>query len=250
MKESQPIALITGAGKRIGRALALHLAQRGWHLAVHYHRSRSEAAALVAEVETLGGRCVMLQADLENVAEVQTLLPRAKESLGEVTLLINNAALFARDSLETLSPETWQRHQSVNQLAPLLLTQGFVRQLPAECQGHVVNLLDGNWGWSLSPDFLSYTVSKEGLRFLTEFLAPQLAPRIRINGIALGSTLPGQEDKSDTFAKIAASSPLQRTTTLKDVFAALDYLLTADSVTGHVIEIAGGLHLRLPHHVL
>ena len=250
MKESQQIALITGAGRRIGRALALHLAQRGWHIAAHYHRSHVEATALAADVEALGRRCVMLQADLQNVAEVQTLLPRAKASLGAITLLINNAALFQKDSLETLSPETWQRHQSINQLAPLLLIQGFAGQLPAEGQGNIVNLLDGNWGWSLSPDFLSYTVSKQGLRFLTEFLAPLLAPRIRINGIALGSTIPGQEDKADTFAKIAASAPLQRTTTLSDVFAALDYLLAADSVTGHVIEIAGGLHLRLPHYVL
>lgn len=242
------VALITGAARRIGRALALHLARQGWHIAAHYHHSADEAGSLASEVQALGGQCITLQADLENMAEVESLLPRASSALGAVTLLVNNAAVFERDSLATFSPAAWQRHHTINHLVPLVLIQGMARALPDGQSGNVVNLLDGNWGWSLSGDFFSYTSSKLGLRSMSEYLASLLAPRIRINGIALGLTIPGHQEKTDTFSRVASSAPLQRLNTVDDVLAAFDYFLAATSVTGEVIEIGSGLHLRWSHH--
>ncbi len=248
MSEIDKTALITGAAKRVGRSLALYLANQGWHIAAHYNQSRLEAKSLADEIESLGKRCVILEADLQNVAEVESLLPRANAALGQVELLINNAAVFEKDSIKTLCAESWQRHQAINQLAPLLLTRSFAQQLPVATSGNVVNLLDGVWGWSLSPDFLSYTASKQGLHFLTEFLAKVLAPQIRINGIALGPILPGQQDAEDTFARIADSAPLKRNSNLEDVYKALSYILSAPTLTGQIIAIASGLHLRFPYN--
>lgn len=249
MKPQTKTILITGAAKRVGRAVALHLARQGWDVAVHCHASRAEAEMLAGEIRALGRRATVIGADLSDPTAVAGIIPAARAALGPITALINNAAMFEKDTLATLNAASWDAHQRVNFFAPLVLIKNFAAQFdaaphaPTPC---IINFLDGCRGWSMSPDFLSYSASKAGLAWATEFLAVSLAPAVRLNGIALGASLPGHQDGADTFDKIAASTPLQRTSNTGEICAAVTYLLGAESVTGQVVDLGGGLHLR--HH--
>ncbi len=243
---SKPVALVTGSANRVGRALALALAKSGYDVAVHYHRSREAAQETCAEIKALGRRACILSADLRVASEAAQLITSAKEQLGVVTCLVNNASVFHKDTLSSFSEKNWNEHFAVHALTPLSLIQSFTAQLPKEQQGNVVNILDGMWGWSMSSSFLTYTLSKMTLWNLTALLARELAPNIRINAIAPGSTIPGVQDKPDTFDKIRNYVPLKRNSAPDEVSAALLYLLGAPSVTGQVIELGGGA--RTPHH--
>lgn len=238
---TQPVALITGAARRIGRSLALALAERGYDIVVHYHRSEDSATSLVSEIEARGRRAVAIAAHLEIPSQVEALLPRAVEMLGPVTLLVNNASHFARDTLPTASYDSFLTHQQVNLYAPMALSQAFAAQGLA--QGHIINLSDGVYGWSMSPHFFSYSLSKFGLLSLTELLAASLAPQVRVNAVALGPTLPGVMEKPGTFEKLASHAPLKRVSSPEEVVSAVDYLLGAHSVTGQVIYLSGGMQL-------
>src|SRR5262249_58391530 len=167
-------ALVTGAAKRIGRAIALDLARHGWAVAVHYRQSATEAADLVREIELTGGRAVALQADLAREAHAQALVSRAVEALGPLGCLVNNASLFEMDKIETVTRASWDAHLEINLRAPLVLTQWFAQHLPAGSPGNVINMLDQRV-WNLTPYFLSYTVAKMGLWTLTRTLALALA---------------------------------------------------------------------------
>lgn len=240
---TSPRALITGGAVRIGREVALALADAGWGVAIHYHRSEKEARALAASIHKKGGHAVAIKANLADEKAVSKLMPQAVKLLGgPVTCLVNNASVFGKDSLETLSSSSWQRHMGVNFHAPLLLAKEMARQNIKN--GIIINLLDGIWGWSMSPHFLSYSLSKLGLWNATELLARELAPHIRVNGVALGPTLIGKQDKEETFTKLAARAPLKRTSSPKEVCDTVLYLLNAPSVTGQVIQLGGGMHLR------
>ena len=185
-----PVALVTGAGRRIGAAIARDLARHGWAVAIHYRGSRREAEALAREIEAAGGRAVTLACDLAREAEVETLIPRAVEALGPLTCLVNNASAFEMDKIDTATRESWDRHIETNLRAPLVLSQAFARQLPEEhATGNIINMLDQRV-WKLTPYFLSYTVAKSGLWTLTQTLALALAPRIRVNGIGPGPDAP------------------------------------------------------------
>ena len=168
--------LITGAGKRIGRAIALDLASQGWGVAVHYFTSKDDADDVVAEITRQGGRAVAVQANLGVEAETTSLVPAAVEQLGPLTALINNASVFERDEIDSADRESWDRHMETNLRAPFVLSQAFARQLPAEERGCIVNILDQRV-WSLTPHFTSYTLSKAGLWTLTQTLAMALAPQ-------------------------------------------------------------------------
>lgn len=238
---THPVALITGAARRIGRSIALALAERGYDIVVHYHKSEDSAKSLVSEIEARGRRAVAIAAHLEIPSQVEALLPRAVEMLGPVTLLVNNASHFARDTLPTASYDSFLTHQQVNLYAPMALAQAFAAQgLP---QGQIINLSDGVYGWSMSPHFFSYSLSKFGLLSLTELLAASLAPQVRVNAVALGPTLPGVMEKPGTFEKLASHAPLKRVSSPEEVVAAVDYLLGAHSVTGQVIYLSGGMQL-------
>jgi NAD(P)-dependent dehydrogenase (short-subunit alcohol dehydrogenase family) len=239
-----PVALITGAARRVGRSIALALAERGYDIVIHYHRSEESARALVGEIEAYGRRAVAIAAHLEVPAQIDALVPRATELLGApLTLLVNNASHFARDTLADASYEGFLSHQQVNLYAPMALSQAFAAQLPASAAGQIINLSDGVYGWSMSPHFLTYSLSKFGLLSLTELLASSLAPKIRVNAIALGPTLPGVMDTPGTFEKLARLAPLKRVSAPEEVVAAMDYLLTAPSVTGQVLYLSGGMQL-------
>ena len=235
-------ALVTGAGRRIGRAIALDLAAQGWHVAVHHNRSADEAAEVVAEIEAGGGRAVALGADLSAQGDVEALVPRAAEQLGWLDCLINSAALFDEDSIDTVSRESWERHMGTNLWAPLALSQTFARQLPPAAEGNIVNIIDQRV-WNLTPHFLSYTVSKSGLWTLTRTLALALAPRVRVNAVGPGPTLASTRQSENEFARQCARTPLGRGTTPEEICAAVRYFLGAPAVTGQMLALDGGQHL-------
>jgi NAD(P)-dependent dehydrogenase (short-subunit alcohol dehydrogenase family) len=235
-------ALVTGAAKRIGRAIALDLARHGWAVAVHYHRSAAEAAELVREIEQAGGRAVALPADLAREAHTHALIARAAEALGPLTCLVNNASLFEMDRIETVTRASWDAHIETNLWAPLVLSQDLAGQLPTGSHGNIVNMLDQRV-WNLTPYFLSYTVAKAGLWTLTRTLALALAPRIRVNGIGPGPTLPSPRQSAEQFAEQCRAMPLGRGTTLEEICAAVQYILNAPAMTGQMIALDGGQHL-------
>jgi NAD(P)-dependent dehydrogenase (short-subunit alcohol dehydrogenase family) len=235
-------ALVTGAAKRIGRAIALDLAKHGWSVAVHYRNSAAEAAEVVREIDGGGGRAAALQADLTREAHAQALVPRAVEALGPLTCLVNNASLFEMDKIDSATRASWDAHIETNLRAPLVLSQAFARQLPADTAGVIVNMLDQRV-WNLTPYFLSYTVAKSGLWTLTRTLALALAPRIRVNGIGPGPTLPSPRQTPEQFAQQCRAMPLGRGTTLEEICAALQFILDSPAMTGQMIALDGGQHL-------
>jgi NAD(P)-dependent dehydrogenase (short-subunit alcohol dehydrogenase family) len=242
MSASRGAALVTGAAKRIGRALALDLAAAGFDLAVHYRTSAAEAQAVVAAVVALGRRAVALPADLADEEAAAALVGEAAAALGPVTLLVNNAAVFDYDRPETADHERWQRHMAINLRAPLVLIQGLLAQLPAADEANVVNLIDARV-LNLTPHYTSYTVSKAGLWVLTQHLARALAPRVRVNAIAPGPVLPHAGMSEEAFAALARATPLGRGPSVEEICRALRAILEAPAMTGQLLTLDGGRHL-------
>lgn len=235
-------ALVTGAGKRIGRAIALDLARRGLAVAVHYNGSAEAAEAVVGEIRAQGGTGVALQADLADEAAVERLIPAAAEALGPLGVLINNASSFEYDSVASATRAGWDRHMEANLRAPFVLIQHFAKQLPETAEGAVVNLLDQRV-WNLTPHFMTYTVSKAALWTLTQTLALALAPRIRVNGIGPGPTLPSTHQTEAQFAQQCAAMPLGHGTSPDEIVAGVWFLLQARAMTGQMLALDGGQHL-------
>lgn len=235
-------ALITGAAYRIGRAMTLALARDGWSIAVHFNRSRAAALALCEEVVAAGGQATPVQADLAVEADVLALVPDAVAQLGPLGLLINNASVFEPDTALTATRTSWDTHMEVNLRAPFVLTQSFAAQLPEEALGAVVNIIDQRV-WNLTPHFTTYTLSKAGLWTLTQTLALALAPRIRVNAIAPGPTLPSSRQTPEQFERQCAAMPLKRGTTPDEIADALRFILAAPAMTGQLIALDGGQHL-------
>lgn len=236
----QPTTLITGAGRRIGAVLAHHLAARGHKLVLHYHQSQTEAEALAAELRTEHGTEVTLtRADLSNLASLNDFWA----GLPPVTHLIHNASTYTRDTLASFTLEQLRTHMRVNFEAPLLLTQGYVAQLPVGIQGTVTLLGDGIHGWSISPEFFSYAISKQAWESSIDLLAAALAPRARANVIALAPTLPNTGEDEALFARLAARAPLQRTGDVAEICATVDFLLANPAITGQVLSLANGMGL-------
>ena len=244
-------ALVTGAGKRLGRAMALYLAQRGQDVAVHYSASAAEAEAVVAEIRAMGRRAVAVQADLLDEAQVETLVDRAAEALGPLTVLINNASIFEYDTVQTGTRRSWDRAMESNLRAPFVLMQGFAKQCPKAvpdadgepmAQGLVVNMIDQRVH-KLTPEFASYTIAKMGLWALTRTAAQGLAPDIRVNAIGPGPTLQGARQSAEHFARQRAATVLGRGAGPADIVAALGFFLDSPGVTGQMIAVDGGQHL-------
>jgi len=244
-------ALVTGAGARLGRAMAVYLAGRGYDVAVHYAGSSDGAGKTVAACEAAGARAVALQADLLDLAASEALVPRAAKALGgRLNLLVNNASIFEFDRLDTATAESWERHIGSNLRAPFFLTQAFAAQAPAAATeggeplatGLVVNMLDQRVR-KLTPEFMTYTIAKMGLWAFTQTAAQALAPAIRVNAIGPGPTLRGGRQSEDHFARQRASTVLERGAHREDITAALGYLIDAKAVTGQMIAVDGGQHL-------
>ncbi len=238
-----PHAFITGSAKRIGRHIALALAERGYDISIHYHHSADEALSLKSKIEGLERQCCLVQGDLSSPNTAGTLLDAAVSMIGPITLLIHNASIFEKDNLEGITTASLQAHMQVNCLSPILLTQAFARQLPTDGSGHVICLTDGMDGWSISPNFLSYALSKKSLEQFVLLTAKALAPRIRINTIAPGASLSGTMDTPHTFEKLRTMTPLQRTSTPDEIVEAVLALEQLPSITGQILNLSGGMHL-------
>ena len=225
VSDSMPrAALVTGAAARIGRTIAEALAEDGWAVAVHHRESGDAATNVVADIESAGGRAVALRADLAEEAEVETLVARATEALGPLGCLVNNASPFEHDDLQSATRASWDLHMAVNLRAPFVLTQKFAAALPDEAEGCIVNMLDQRV-WSLTPHFMSYTLSKAGLWTLTQTAALALAPRIRVNGIGPGPTLPSARQSPEHFAAQYEATPLKRAVAPGDIADGVRFIL-------------------------
>lgn len=236
-------ALVTGGARRIGRALVETLAADGYAVAIHCQASVREAEALAADIVGRGGRACVLRADLGREDEVARLVLDAQARLGPLGVLVNNASVFERDDALSATRQSWDRHVEANLRAPFVLAQDFARQLPGEAEGVIVNLLDQRV-WSLTPHFISYTLSKAGLWTLTQTLALALAPRIRVCGIGPGPALANIRQTAEQFARQAGDVPLGRGPGLDEFAAALRFLLAARSYTGQMLALDGGQHLN------
>ncbi|WP_170751952.1 SDR family oxidoreductase [Ruegeria lacuscaerulensis] len=245
-------ALVTGAGIRLGRAMALYLAQRGYDVAVHYASSEQPASDVVAEIRSTGRNAVALQADLLDEAQVNALLPRAAEALGgSITCLVNNASIFEYDNIQTATRQSWDRHLESNLRAPFVLTQAMAEQgLQPDTDaagepvatGLIVNMVDMRVR-KLTPEFMSYTIAKMGLWALTRTAAQALTPAIRVNAIGPGPTMQGHRQSVDHFNAQRRSTVLERGANPSDITAALGYFLDAQAVTGQLLCVDGGQHL-------
>ena len=234
-------ALVTGASRRIGQALALEAARAGYDVAVHYRASVDETAETVSAVRALGRRAVPVRADLADEEAVRGLIGQAAE-IAPVTLLVNSASAFQDDRVGTLSRRTWDLHLETNLRAPIVLAEAFAAALPADREGLVVNIVDQRV-LRPNPQFFSYSLAKAGLWWATQTLAQALAPRIRVNAIGPGPTLASVHQSPGEFEAEAAAILLERHVAPDDIAAALRYLIDARSVTGQMIAVDGGQHL-------
>ena len=244
-------ALVTGAGKRLGRAMALYLAGRGHDVAVHYATSQDEAEGVAADIRAMGRRAQTFQADLLDETQTEALIPAATASLGPLTVLVNNASIFEYDRIDTATRQSWDRHIESNLRAPYVLTQAFARNCPPAvmdendeplAQGLIVNMIDQRI-LKLTPEFSSYTIAKMGLWALTRTAAQGLAPDVRVNAIGPGPTLQGARQSVQHFAGQRAATVLGRGACVHDITAALGFFLDSPSVTGQFLAIDGGQHL-------
>ena len=245
-------ALVTGAGARIGREIALWLGRQGFDVVLHYNSSRAPAEAAAREIGDGGGRAAVLGADLLDEAETARLVPDAAAALGgPLTLLVNNASIFEHDTIETATEAGWERHFGSNLRAPFVLSQHFAAQAPGPAtdangeplaQALIVNIIDQRV-LKPTPEFITYTLAKMGLWNFTRVAAQALAPKVRVNGIGPGPTLQGVRQTEAHFAAQRAATILQRGAGPEDVTAALGYFLSAPAVTGQLLCVDGGQHL-------
>jgi NAD(P)-dependent dehydrogenase (short-subunit alcohol dehydrogenase family) len=239
---STPTVLITGAGQRIGRALALDFAAHGWSVGLHCHTSREEAERLAAEIRSRGRAATVLPADLTRAGAVEKLIPDCNAALGPVSCLINNAAMFVYDEITTLDPGVWDAQLAVNLRAPALLAKTFAAHLPEGAEGNIVNMIDQRV-WKPTPHYFSYATSKAGLWSMTRTLAQALAPRIRVNAIGPGPALRSAHQTEAEFRAQYEATLLRRGTSPQEIAAAVRFILGAPAMTGQMLALDGGQHL-------
>ncbi len=236
-------ALVTGAAQRIGRTIALSLAKKGLAVAVHHRGSDKEAAELVAHIQKSGGHACSVKGDLSKGDIASGLVAEAADTLGTaIDVLVNNASVFEKDDLKSLTQESWDMHQNVNLRAPIILTQSLAQQLPEGKSACVVNVIDQRV-LKLNPQYFSYTASKAGLWTTTRTMAQSLAPLIRVNAISPGPTLANQFQAERDFNEESRSVMLGQGPALEEIAAAVKFLLETPSITGQMITLDGGQHL-------
>ncbi len=236
------VALITGAAKRIGRHIALFMAQQGWDIAVHYGNSASEAEEVVTSIIKLGRRAVALQCDLADEMATRKLLPAALGALGRVDCIVNNASLFMEDDVHRFSQSSLDQHMHANLAAPVILAQALHAATLEGQQACVINLLDQKL-YNLNPDFLSYTLSKAALQCATTTLAQALAPKVRVVGVAPGITMVSGHQSTADFAQAHQVTPLGRSSTPEDIARTVCFLADSPAITGTTVLVDGGQHL-------
>jgi NAD(P)-dependent dehydrogenase (short-subunit alcohol dehydrogenase family) len=245
------VALVTGAARRLGRAMALALADDGWDVAVHYAGSEAEAERTASEIRANGRRAATFRADLLDEAQIGDLVPRVEDVLGQPTLLVNNASIFEHDTVGTATRESWDRHLMSNLRAPFVLTQAVAARAPDPrvdeagepvAQAQVVNMIDQRV-LKPTPAFMTYSLAKAGLWWLTRTTAQGLAPRLRVNAIGPGPTLRGARQSESHFRGQRQATILERGADPSGIVHALRYLVTSPSVTGQLLCVDGGQHL-------
>jgi NAD(P)-dependent dehydrogenase (short-subunit alcohol dehydrogenase family) len=236
------VALVTGAGRRIGRAIALGMAEAGWDIAIHYRHSRDEAAQVAEAVHALGRRASLFACDLGHNDAVRALPGQVVAHLGALDCIVNNASLFEYDNPAAFSPALLATHMQCNLAAPLLLAQELHTLTPDGGQAVVINLLDQKL-YNLNPDFLSYTLSKAALHSATTMLAQALAPKLRVVGVAPGITMVSGDQEQDGFERAHRVTPLGRSSTPQDIVDAVLYAASARALTGTTLLVDGGQHL-------
>ena len=234
--------LVTGAAKRLGRAISLDLARHGWNIALHYNSSEKEARATCEDARTAGVKVALLDADLTHEDQTAALVTRAVKELGPLTALVNSASLFENDEWANTTRESWDKHLEVNLRAPFVLSQGFAKQLPLGMTGAIVNMIDQRV-LKPTPQFLSYSLSKAGLHWLNTTLAQALGPRIRVNAVGPGPTMRNARQSGADFQRQREATILKSGAEPQDVCDAVRYLLDAKAVTGEMIAVDGGQHL-------
>ena len=248
---SKGAALITGAARRLGRAMALGLAERGYDIAVHYSGSEVDALETAAACRAFGVRAELFQADLLDMAATEALVPTVSRQMGPLSILINNASIFEYDTLDSASLDSWNRHMDSNLRAPLFLTQAFAKEVPEApldgngepiSTGLVINMVDQRVR-KLTPEFMTYTIAKMGLWAFTQTSARALAPRIRVNAIGPGPTMQGARQSAEHFAAQRAGTVLKRGSSPEGIVRALMYFVDAVDVTGQLLCVDGGQHL-------
>ncbi len=235
-------ALVTGGARRIGAAIAADLAASGFAVAIHHNGSASEADALAGDITARGGRAHAMEADLTDAASTAALIDECNKVLGPVSLLINNASIFEDDRVEAIDAERWDRHFDIHLKAPVILAGSFARQLPAQSSGLIVNIIDQKV-WKLTPRYFSYTLSKSALWTATQTMAQALAPRIRVNAIGPGPTLPNERQTNADFQAQVQAVPLERGPELDEFGATIRWMWQTPSLTGQMVALDGGQHL-------
>lgn len=243
MTSDRIVVLVTGGAKRIGKAIVEDLSSHGFAVAIHCNHSRDEGDALLSAIEAKGGTGAVVQADLTDSDAVRRLVADVQEQLGPVQLLVNNASIFQEDGIGDLADDAiWDRHFAVHVKAPVLLANAMAALLPDGCDGLIVNVIDQRV-WKLTPKFLSYTLSKAALWTATQTLAQALAPRIRVNGIGPGPTIPSDRQNAQDFDRQVGTLLLEYGPDLTEFGRTIRYLWETRSITGQMIALDGGQHL-------
>ncbi|MBW8830306.1 MAG: SDR family oxidoreductase [Burkholderiales bacterium] len=245
MMASRPVVLVTGAAKRLGREIALHLGRGGFDIAVHYRGSRDDAEAVAAELLAAGGSAATFHADLADESACRALVPAVLDHFKRLDAVVNNASTFEYDSPESFAMDSMDRHWRANVAPPVILARSLHEHLEgSDKTGCVVNLVDQKL-WNLNPDYFSYTLSKAALQAATVMLAQSLAPRLRVCGVAPGVTMVSGAMTDDEFGKARTLTPLNRSSTPEDIARAVRFLIESPAITGTTLLVDGGQHLQL-----
>jgi len=248
----RPVVLVTGAARRLGRAIALELAAHGHDVAVHYRSSRADAQATVEQARALGARAEALPADLSDEAACRALVPEVLARLGRLDAVVNSASTFEQDDAHSFAHAAMERHWRANTAPAILLARALHEHLNDDVgrRGCVVNLIDQKL-WNPNPDHFSYTLSKAALQAATVMLAQALAPRLRVCGVAPGVTLPSGPMSEAEFARAQRMTPLGQSSTPDDIARSVRFLIESPAITGTTLLVDGGQHLaRQPRDVL
>ena len=234
--------LITGAATRVGKAIALHFAEKGWNIALHYFRSSLEAKKLKKSIEQKWVKVALIKADLKNPKKTEKIIPLARKKLGTIDCLINNAALFEKDDINNFTTKSWNDHLNINLLAPSILTKHFVKQASKKTVSNIINIIDQRI-FNLTPFFMSYTISKSGLQTLTKTMAMRLGPNIKVNGVAPGPTIKSKRQTDAHFRNQARSTLLKKSVRPQDICDTVEFLINNNSITGQIIAVDSGQNL-------
>ena len=234
--------LITGAATRIGKAIALHFAERGWNIALHYFRSSSKAKELKKIIEQNWVKVALVKADLKNSKQTEKIITLARKKLGTIDCLVNNAALFEKDDIANFTTKSWNDHLNINLLAPAILTKQFAKQASKKTVSNIINIIDQRI-FNLTPYFMSYTVSKSGLETLTKTMAMRLGPNIKVNAIAPGPTIKSKRQTDKHFKNQVGSTLLKKSVRSEDICDTVEFLINNNSVTGQIIAVDSGQNL-------